>query len=158
MLSTFKAPQIRLLESNYDLQNGMFSANYSLQNNNFFGFDFENIKVMAYYSGVVETVGSGQISGLELNAQSLVNITVPMQIIIHGQNALNKTSGVFFDSCGNLEGKDVYQRTMDVSFDMMPTFKVLDYPVATVVFHGQKTKISCNEIMKNRQTVPEITF
>lgn len=46
IVSTFKAPQAILVESAYEQQNGIYNAKYSLQNDNFFGFDFENIKVM----------------------------------------------------------------------------------------------------------------
>lgn len=46
IVSTFKTPQALLVENTYEQQNGIYNAKYSLQNDNFFGFDFENIKVM----------------------------------------------------------------------------------------------------------------
>lgn len=46
-VSTFKAPQITFLGNIHEIQqqqNGMYNVKYCLQNNNFFGFDFEKIK------------------------------------------------------------------------------------------------------------------
>ncbi|KAI9257694.1 hypothetical protein BY458DRAFT_295609 [Sporodiniella umbellata] len=150
---TFKAPQVKILDSNYNLQNEMYSVNYSLYNSNFFGFNFENVKFMAYYSGTIETWGTGEVQKLELHAQSMVNITIPMQIMIHGQRVSDTNSSIFLDRCGALENKDQYQKTVEISIDVMPTFKIMDYPIATIVFHGQKTKTTCSEILKTKTDI-----
>lgn len=98
---------------------------------------------------MIETVGVGEVAKLELQAKSIVNITVPMQIMVYGQStqdSLNKTEP-FFYTCSSNHSDNVYHRkSIEVSFDIMPTIKMLNYPVATVVFHGQKTKITCDNV------------
>jgi hypothetical protein len=97
---------------------------------------------------VIETVGVGEIAKLELSAQSATNITVPMQIVIHGQEvptaSNNMYPNVLLLACNST---DIYhKKSIEISFDIMPVIRMFNYPVATVVFHGQKVRIPCDEV------------
>lgn len=36
-----------------------------------------------------------------------------------------------------------------VSFDLMPTIRIYNYPIVTLAFTGQKTKMSCGKVTRN---------
>lgn len=57
-----------------------------------------------------------------------------------GENVFKQ---MVINSCSDdIHGKDIV-----IVFDLMPTIKIYDYPIITLAFTGQETKMSCEKVI-----------
>ncbi|GAA5806475.1 hypothetical protein HPULCUR_012009 [Helicostylum pulchrum] len=146
---TFKKPEVTfngngrsLLASPLD----DLKFEYSISNENFFEINFDSIKAVIYYPTPNKTtVGVAEIHNLILGPQTRTNVTFPVHMISSSEKDKSDSEKAFRDmvisSCDGDTESDIV-----VSFDLMPTIRIYNYPIVTLAFIGQKTKMSCGKL------------
>jgi hypothetical protein len=132
--------------------------------------DLTIIQLKIYYPTPNKTtIGVGEIDDLVLGPQTVTNITFPVKIMgdEYDDGGLNPTTSkndssknsndkaftdMVINSCkinGNVDdNKDSINKNKEivVIFDLMPTVKIYGYPIVTLAFTGQNTKMSCEKV------------
>ncbi|GAA5817768.1 hypothetical protein MFLAVUS_011321 [Mucor flavus] len=119
---------------------------YSISNENFFEINFDSIKAVIYYPTPNKTtVGVAEIHNLILGPQTRTNVSFPVHMISSSEKDKSDSEKDFRDmvisSCDGNTESDIL-----VSFDLMPTIRIYNYPIVTLAFTGQKTKMSCGKL------------
>ncbi|KAI8091393.1 uncharacterized protein B0P05DRAFT_527318 [Gilbertella persicaria] len=149
-LLSFRTPQILFVgqDPNASLKD-ILDLQYSIFNSNFFEFNFDHVKTVAYYPTINRTtVGTGKLSNLHLAPQTVTNVTFPMRITSTKLNS-NDTDinsdvirELFSVSCQNEQEK----KNIEIDFDLMATLNFRSSPLITFAFTGQKTTIPCDKL------------
>ncbi|KAI9283233.1 hypothetical protein BY458DRAFT_486078 [Sporodiniella umbellata] len=133
LMTTLHAPKIRWVATMEGNQ-----VHYELENPNFFRFQWEHTQVIAYYSGVVQSIHQAELGPISLPANAKTSLTVTLQTLSHQHITL-------LHACQqHPEGR------LTVTFDFMPTISLFHYSLITAVFSGQKIETSCEKLLKTK--------
>ncbi|KAG2194913.1 hypothetical protein INT47_010655 [Mucor saturninus] len=148
---TFRKPEIVFVgKDRFSTTPGELRFEYNVYNENFFEFNFDSIKAVIYYPTPNKTtIGVAEIHNLVLGPQSVTRVTFPVKMITDTEEGTMSDVGdsvfrqMITSACSDtdtMNGKEIV-----VVFDLMPTINIYDYPIGTLAFTGQKTKMSCEK-------------